>query len=259
MSVNCSVCCQDLNPENEIFCDLCRGFVHTTCSDLSRNEIQYLKTKNRRLTYYCVSCSDFKQQLKKIHDLTSLVSTLQNEIHELKEQNKIRVISDVDSEAPDIFKMEKIVQEVTEREKRKNNLIIFNVPELDNGSRTDQIAADTVTVVDILRVVDISSDRISPIRLGKFDSTKQNRKRPIKITLPSWDDVITALRRNGRLKDSEKYKSIFLSKDRTPFQTSLYKTLKVQLSQRLAAGETGIAIKYVRDIPTIVKESHSEN
>ncbi|KAI4470696.1 glutathione s-transferase n-terminal domain [Holotrichia oblita] len=176
MSINCNICSRDLNPDNEISCDLCRGFVHTTCSDLSRIEIQCLKAKIRKLTYYCVSCSDFKQQLKKVHELTSLVCTLQNELRELKEQRNNNDCSKVDKDIPDVFMMEKIVQEVAEREKRRNNLIIFNVPELEGGSKADQVAADVALVTDILQVADISLARATPTRLGSEQPPKIENK-----------------------------------------------------------------------------------
>ncbi|KAK9670996.1 hypothetical protein QE152_g41047, partial [Popillia japonica] len=92
-------------------------------------------------------------------------STLQNELRELKEECKVNDFSNVDKDTPDVFMMEKIVQEVAEREKRRNNLIIFNVPELEGGSKTDQVAADTASVADILKIVDISLERVSPTRL----------------------------------------------------------------------------------------------
>ncbi|KAK9710447.1 hypothetical protein QE152_g26049 [Popillia japonica] len=111
-----------------------------------------------------------------------------------------------------------VLQEMAEREKRKSNLVISK----KNGYRSDQI-----------------SDDVHPLRLGKFDPIHQHRKRPIKITLSYSGLVSSTLRESSKLKSIDKYKSIFLTNDKASFQSSIYKAVKEQLNQRIAANNPG--------------------
>lgn len=257
MSVTCSICNGAVNVENEMSCDLCRGIIHTTCSNLSRLEVQCIRSKNRKLIYYCPTCNDFKQQLAKMNELSSLVSSLQEEVKALKSERVISSAATVDNIDSPI--VDSVLQEMAEREKRKSNLVIFNLPEMENGSRSDQISEDVSSVRDILANLGVVVDQVHPLRLGKFDPTHQHRKRPIKITLSSSGLVSSALRESSKLKSIDKYKSIFLTNDKTPLQSSLYKAVKQQLNQRIAAGETNIYIRHFNGTPKIVKRNNPVN
>lgn len=146
---------------------------------------------------------------------------------------------------PNLMDMENIISEVVEREKRKNNLIIFNLPEVGKITRTEQAAADTAAVQDILIYLDVSADVSYPIRLAKYDPTNVLRKRPLKITLSSTAAINEVLRDNKKLRESERFKSIYIAKHRTPHQINLYKSVKQQLNARLSSGETALTIRYI--------------
>lgn len=255
MSSQCVTCQGHLVIDNEITCDFCKGSVHTTCSGLSRLEIQCFKNKARKLTFHCSSCSDFKLQLTKLHELTSIVNTLREDIQAIKSQHITGSVRDV----VDPLVTENIISEIAEREKRKNNIIIFNLPELESASRDEQLASDQESVQSILETLNIPSGDVIPVRLGKFDPTQHPRKRPLKFKLRNQDDVITILRESKKIKLIERFKSISFSKDRTPLQTSFYNNLKQQLKERLDAGETDLYIKHFNDIPKIVKRKTSGN
>ncbi|KAI4471022.1 hypothetical protein MML48_1g04027 [Holotrichia oblita] len=177
MSTVCNVCNKDVSPDKDIMCDLCRLFVHSTCGNVTRQEAQCLKVKDRRVVFYCPGCRDFKAQLGDLHALKVLVHDLRKDIDALRAQATPRAESEV-------YGTESIIQEVIERDRRKNNIIIFNVPEEKDGGKENQVASDEATARRILTELDVSLGDIKPIRLGKFDRTKLDRKRPIKLTFP---------------------------------------------------------------------------
>ncbi|GJQ76559.1 hypothetical protein Trydic_g2256 [Trypoxylus dichotomus] len=78
---------------------------------------------------------------------------------------------------PDV---ECIIQEVSDRQRRKNNIILYNVSENVLNNRNDQVAADMELVGEQLQMLDVSVDNLRTIRLGKFDSSRTDMKRPIK-------------------------------------------------------------------------------
>lgn len=247
MSIQCSICSKDLSPEKEVACDLCKHFVHSVCSGLSRLETQCLKSKDRKITFYCPECSDFKAQLKNMHTLTKLVQDLRDEVNTLKRN----AAHDVEG---DVYQTEKVVQELMDRERRKNNIVLFNITEANAGDKNDQVAADVTTCKEILSVLGVSPNiPIKPVRLGKFDPTKADRKRPIKIDLGDTVLVDKVIRNCKHLRTSTTFNSVGISKDRTPSQTAFYHKVRQELLRRKDAGETNIFIKYVKDMPTIVK------
>ncbi|GJQ83091.1 hypothetical protein Trydic_g15971 [Trypoxylus dichotomus] len=407
---SCAICNNGLTPEKEITCDMCRNYIHTTCSGLSRTELQYLKNKDRKLSFHCPTCSDLKLQLVKLHELASTVGALESELRTLKEsmtsrdveidpikvpdveciiqvsdrqrrknniilynvsenvlnnrndqvaadmelvgellqmldvsvdnlrtirlgkfdssrtdmkrpikswadfkyalkrksaaikfdlngtgggplyskhltQLELRFLSVLGSsfaegvEIPergdeiqnlksklelftkkpkefsdvDTLDTENIICELAQRQERKNNLIIFNLPEMDSGSKTEQISEDTRAIKEMFSTLNIKVDTISPIRLGKYDPTSSARRRPVRIRLPHTDAVADVIRLSGKLKSIDKFKLVSLSRDKTPAQIGYYKHIKQQLTDRTLAGETGLSIKYIHGVPKVVQ------
>nr|CAI5855568.1 unnamed protein product [Callosobruchus analis] len=87
------------------------------------------------------------------------------------------------------FTFKDVVSEVAERERRKNNIIFFNVPEPDRSkSAKEQSASDKSVIVDVLKEIipEIALGDIRPIRLGVYASSK---KRPVRVTLDNNNTV----------------------------------------------------------------------
>ncbi|KAK9721829.1 hypothetical protein QE152_g19993 [Popillia japonica] len=221
---------------------------------LSKTEVQCIKKK---LNFYCDTCIDVKSQLSKIRELTDTVSILQNEITSLKE--KLSPLTSNFDQTRNPFEGEDIIREVSERKHRKNNLVIFNLSELSNASREEQCAGDLETARKVFFGLGVTANILDSQRVGRFDPTIEDRKRPFKITLSDSNMIPDILRKAKERKKSEKFKVISISKDRTTFQVKLYKIIKEQLNTRLAVGESDLFIKYVRDIPRIVSGRNQEN
>ncbi|KAJ3658926.1 hypothetical protein Zmor_010640 [Zophobas morio] len=170
-----------------------------------------------------------------INGLKAAIVALQDEIKILKTQ----VSTPVQSTTFSLIETEKIVNEVSERERRKNN--------------AEQLNVDTVFVKDMLSSLGINdTDNLKISRLGKFDATKDDRRRPIRVTLHSENSVTLVLRASKQLKTSNNWKNIYLSKDRTPMQLEIHRNIRNELHQRLANGESNLRINYKNGIPNIV-------
>ncbi|KAK9667439.1 hypothetical protein QE152_g41359, partial [Popillia japonica] len=59
---------------------------------------------------------------------------------------------------------------------------------------------------------------VKPVRLGMYDPTKTDRKRPVKVALGDKGLVSKALQNSRRLRSSTDFNFITISKDRTPRQ-----------------------------------------
>nr|CAH7715709.1 unnamed protein product [Callosobruchus chinensis] len=237
----CKCCNQACENHQMVTCCVCKNRYKHSCVDITSNEVRVLNT-NKGYDWTCGGCRTVG---KDINDLKSLIIQLQNDIKELK-ANNARTISQTD------FTFEDVVSEISEREKRKNNIILFNVPEADRSkSANEQSASDKNVVVDVLKEIipEVSLDSIKPIRLGVFTSSK---KRPIKVTLDNNDIVRKVLTNARKLQSSNRYKTIILSSDRTKRQIDFYKATKQELIERQNSGETNCRIKFFNGTPRIV-------
>nr|CAI5856162.1 unnamed protein product [Callosobruchus analis] len=150
---------------------------------------------------------------------------------------------------------EEVLNEIEERNSRKQNIICYGVAENGNVSRQQQEAQDRSEITKVLQFLspDINTN-VKPIRLGKFDRTNP-RPRPIKITLIDQNQVQKCLRNATKLNSSEVFSHIRISVDRTPKQIEFYKKIKTELNRRLANGEANLRIKHIRGVPRIVAEN----
>lgn len=242
--LNCKCCNQMYDAHLMVTCCICKNKFKHTCVDITANEVRTLNS-NKGYDWTCVNCRTIGQDIKQ---LKSLILDLQKEIKQLR----------ADKIQPGLnsgFDIEEIVSEISDRQRRSKNIIIYNVKEQDQqNSANDRIQKDNEQVVSILSAVlpELSVAHIRPIRLGTFAT---NKTRPIKIMLESDNCVGKVLRNANKLKANQRYKHINISSDKTKKQIEFYNTLKSELKQRSDAGEMNLRIKYVNKIPRIVSEN----
>ena len=109
------------------------------------------------------------------------------------------------------------IEEIRERDYRRRNFIIHNVPmskavELQKRIKHDQkcfeqLCKDGLELKDAIKVVKI-------VRLGK----KTDRKRPMKVSTTSPDEANIVFRACKNLKDKDKFKNVQIVGDRTPLE-----------------------------------------
>ncbi|KAB0801859.1 hypothetical protein PPYR_04045 [Photinus pyralis] len=209
----CFICNNALDSDREIKCDKCGNHIHSTCAGLSQSELKCFSNKNRKLAYHCDECN--------------------------KENSEITLIPD------NLF--EDVVYEINQRQIRKRNLIVYGVPENNIIQQDRQQINETLSKLDPA----INDPQFSTHRLGRFDHTN-TRPRPIKVVLEEEQFVRNYVLKSSQLRSMPLYKHISLSFDRTPRQINYYRKIKKQLDERIAAGESNLKIKYIREVPTIV-------
>lgn len=244
-TIICTCCNRSYESLSMVRCCICKKHFRNTCVDLSSAEVRTLNS-NKGYDWSCRSCRSIGNDIK---DLKALILKLQEDITDLKadiSRNESSRISD------DLF--EELVVEVSERAKRKNNVMLFKVAEQQQSmSASDRVERDKQVVSDVLRSVapDMELDNIKILRLGKFVAGKD---RPIRATLTGESKVFGIIK-NAKKLQSTKYKNISLSFDRTVRQSQAYKRTKELLEHRRENGEENLIIKYKNGIPTIVSKS----
>lgn len=225
-------------------CFVCNKAFKMECVNISSADIRKINARSG-MSWTCKNCMGLGNDFA---GLKSLIVSLQNEIKALK--TTIRESTPAGSTP--LVQTEMIIQEICEREKRKNNIIVYGCKESDCGSNREQIVLDKALVRDMCEELDVIDGDLKVFRLGKFDPTKTDRNRPIKVSFSNELSVTKVLRGLPKLGKSTRFSNISIYRDRTPMQAQLHKDIRAELSQRLDNGESNLQIKYKKGIPTIV-------
>lgn len=245
-------CCCDRTGDGTKFvnCSICKKHFYYTCVDLSAAEVKTLKSKTF-LKFTCETCNEIGDSL---NELKAVIIALQNELQDLKSTIK-------QQEAPSNsqFDYEDIIHEISERNLRKRNIIVYGMSENPDLSKEEQNRQDKEAINGLVQFLSPDNGNISNeirvvARLGKFDAARE-RPRPVKITLDDERFVHSIIRKTFKLKTNAQYSGISVSYDRTPRQIQHYKKLKAEMNERIAKGEVNLKIKYVQGVQRIVVEN----
>ena len=215
-----------------------------TIKATATKEIQELRTLIEKPTY-AEALSNLEKESK----------TLKNELSTLKTKvSDPPVPANMQLSSP----VELTITEIQEREKRAANLIIFGLEENQNQTlNIEELMANELTKVkDLLKKVNDSIDmeNVKIHRLGRFSEEKI---RPVKVVFPSRERALDILRHKAKLNGNGN--SCYIKNDQTPAQRSYLKHILSKLEERKSSGEEDLTIKYIRGIPSIVKQQKPKN
>lgn len=195
--------------------------------------------------------SQYTDLLSKYENQIKINAELRSEIADIKRNLSVDIDSggaaasaDHQGSSRDVF------SEFHDRERRKNNFIIFGQPDSNAEPNAEN---DKITALDIINNL-MPNNQIDPasikvFRLGKFFTGKS---RPMKVVCGSSEVASKVLLNAKCLKTKPGLSNLSLSSDKTPRQLQEYRETKQRLMDRLAAGETNLKIKYINGSPRIV-------
>lgn len=267
----CPNCNNAVKQGSSTQCDGCQSDMHLTCIGLNSEDIRITRHKSKSVKILCNTCNKYVSELHDIKNLilsvktefTKNITTLENKIQQL---SQLDVIKDIKNSIDDIKKdlnevknhqpvknktilFEEIIQEISERDKRKRNLMVFNLPEPTSTNPQERVLQDRTQINKILNLANYSnSNDFKIIRLGGF---RDGYRRPIKVILDSENCVHNIIKVARSLKNMQGFENVTLSFDRTPGQVNYYRQLRSEMNDRISKGETNLRIQYVNGCPTI--------
>lgn len=266
MPQTCGMCDSFITPTVPgLKCSQCGVCYHIKCVDISKGQYDNFKSITG-LEWKCHTCRNLVKsntaspckcceiipQLKLLIDkLSDSVKTLQEQLLEAKN-------------VPADTNYEEIVQEVTDRQIRKSNLIFYGIPEQSSTMPpAGKISKDLDYVKEFLAEFGNMDEPTTTVlkcnRLGKFDPNR-SLPRPIRIILDNPDHVLSVLRKvkenRNRIQNSQRFHNVKVSSDKTPKQNAYFRNVKQELQRREAEGESDLQIKFVKGIPRIIKVSN---
>ena len=126
------------------------------------------------------------------------------------------------------------VEELKDRELRKDKLVIFNIPESTDDEVENRKLFDVSQAVELINTeLKISTEIKEPVRLGKR-IVNSKYPRPLRITVDSEQTKWRILKSAKNLKDSgkEDIKKIYIKRDMTRLERELDDRVRKQLSEK---------------------------
>ena len=139
-----------------------------------------------------------------------------------------------------------------DKEKRKANLVIHNLPEQEGSTLTERserdIALFTMMVKDVMKIRTSSS---KSFRVGK---KHDDRPRLLIVTLDNPACKQDILRNAPQLRNSAEYGNIYVTPDLTQKEREANRKLREELTARRRAGEANLTIRGGRIVHAAVRD-----
>lgn len=115
------------------------------------------------------------------------------------------------------------IEEIRDRERRKLNLVLFNIPESEAEEIEQKKEDDAKEVDKFLEILDLKDiiTLAKPVRLPKSKNPEHiNKPKPLRVTATNEEErkIVLQKLKNATEKKKEKLKSIFVKKDMTPLE-----------------------------------------
>ena len=242
----CRVCPKMVSDEG-IKCDRCCGWVHVACSGLTKKEYEFLSNiASPSVKFYCRQCmQDFnageEQTNTRMAVQETKLDTLMKVVDTVLTQNQqiMQHLSQTETKQNDTKqKLNEVIIEEKEREKRKNNVIMYNVAETTEEQEQEGMD-DTEKVTSILRqVVELEAPEIeSVIRLGSKngkDGKPREKPRLLKVVFKTEEKKREVIKKAPGLNKGvqEQSQKIYINNDETDQERKSGYELRQQLKKK---------------------------
>ena len=170
----------------------------------------------------------------KINDFISQEAGLRNYI-----TDTAKVLNSIShsAQAPDKVPENTVgaIEEFSEREHRKCNVIVFNLKESTTAD------ADKDSFIELCRTglkLEVMVTKF--FRLGK---AAPDKIRPLLITTATVDSKLSILKSAHHLRSIDQYNNVYISPDRTRQERESFRKLRAELKQRKDGGELNLIIR----------------
>ncbi len=214
--------------------------------------IAQVEEKNTILEVALAASSDLQNNTNRDYEarLDQLEAKLQNfdkepnDWQEIKTEIKVK-LNEHSNNAASLS-----IKEIRDRDSRKANLILFNVPECDNEDTSARKTHDLEEVKCLCKALNCEDTFDKPVRLGP----KSDKARPLKVIASDPALVTQMLKSAKNIPNLEGYKKVGLKRDMTFLEREEHRVLIKQRNQKMTeAKEKGQNIKWVIKNGNLIK------
>jgi len=142
-----------------------------------------------------------------------------------------------------ILNPSEVVNEYLDRERRKNNLILYNLPEPMNVQTATERSQSDLDCLSELFHSEFHIDNVEVTKCIRLGKAIQNKARPVLISVVDSAKRSSILRNASSLCKSEHHKNVYISPDLTIKERQIAKELRAELKRRRSQGEQNIIIR----------------
>ena len=255
--VPCKICKLDLDSGasgKAVACDKCDGWIHLSCSNLSPSEYKLLQENSQgegkgSIKWHCQLCEeDLKtltanpfdiilKQSNHIEILTYQVKILQKGLTEVLNTLKGNKTEEKTVEKVVHTQVIEAIDDSKERDEKKTNIILFNVPEPSTKEAKAEKEEDLTSINKIIKETSPDEDDFTPLETSSITRLGGRREgsarpRPIRVTLDSTEAKWTVVRRAKNLKKVDAFKDITIQSDKTKKELNNDRKLKADCNQK---------------------------
>lgn len=152
--------------------------------------------------------------------------------------------------------VEVAIAEMNERIRRSKNVMVFNLIESSDRDINNKKRHDLDLINNLFQhlLPSLEINKIKTFRVGKKSPGKF---RPLKVVLESESDVsmvVGSFSTESAVLVDPSFSSVKVSRDRTPREISHLSALRSELERRTAGGEADLTIKYINNVPQLIKK-----
>ena len=248
----CNVCLEDVKGKHKAMaCEICEKWYHIECQNISEQVYEFLVKEGNCVHWFCDKCNG---AAAKIYKMVCAVKVKHDEIETKVDfvTEKVELLENA-MEAKMDAKIAELRRDQEEIEKRRTNLIIYEVAESNSPDSGERKRDDEHKVRSIFRKLQVQEPDVKSVsRLGK---KQDGNFRPVKVVFGSERNKqaimnrVKSLRISKQKDDAEVLKDIHIAPDMTQRQREERRGLMKELEKRKQEGEKDLVIRNGRIVP----------
>ena len=229
----------------DMACEICEKWYHIECQNISEQVYEFLVKEGNSVHWFCDKCNG---AAAKIYKMVCAVKVKQDEIETKVDfvTEKVELLENA-MEAKMDAKIAELRRDQEEIEKRRTNLIIYEVAESNSPNSGERKRDDEHKVRSIFRKLQVQEPDVKSVsRLGK---KQDGNVRPVKVVFGSERNKqaimnrVKSLRISKQQDDAEVLKDIHIAPDMTQRQREERRGLMKELEKRKQEGEKDLVIR----------------
>ena len=148
----------------------------------------------------------------------------------------------------DMRNIAQVFDDFVDKDRRKNNLVVHNLPEAEGTSQSERTSKDISLFQEVCKEtfrVNVSVSRA--FRVGRVDTSK-NRLLIVTLDTPGVKQEV--LKMSPQLRSSQRWGNIYITPDLSRAERESARKLREELASRRKAGENNLAIRRGRIVAT---------
>ena len=242
----CLKCDEHVKKNQEsVQCMFCEFWTHKKCAGLT-NEVFNFLVKTAKATgnvqYICTACTSTCTALsKKINPLDKEIKIIDQKVNDNSKdiQKCLKSVDEIQKKLPDLSTIQansssvtqdSVFQEIRDREMRKNNVIIHNLPELDDRSPQARKSHDMDQFKDIMNTISCKLED-KDIKYMNRIGEKRDSDRPLLVCFRNHVNK-TMVQESARFLKSSKWNEISIIPDLTKRQRKEEEVLRTEMERK---------------------------